>query len=155
MRGGMTLDSRGTNWRRALARAHAVVAIVLLAALALADVNIPNGCPTGTGNQGGRTVTPSNDGTNVTITATSPELRADTSIHIWWWITPKGGGTGSGDSQKANSKEHKTQTTCTAKIPISAANNGATLHWVVAYDKWNPATEEHDWTWGTDGTMSL
>jgi len=148
--------SRVRNLNRAsLRRLAALAAVLVLSILALADVNIPNGCPTGTGSQGGRTVTPGNDGSNVTITVTSPATNKDTSIHIWWWITPKGGGTGHGSSTKANSKKHKTQTTCTATIPISSADNGGTLHWVVAFDKWIPAEEDHEWTWGSDGTQSL
>jgi len=143
---------RRPNWFRWIV---VPAALGLIAALALADVHIPNECPTGTASQGGRTVDPKlNDG-NVTISVTSPATNHDTSIHIWWWITPAGGGTGSGDSAKANSKKHQNQTTCKAVIPIGASDSGGTLHWVVAFDKWNPAEEDHDWTWGTEGTQAL
>jgi hypothetical protein len=127
----------------------------MLAVWALADVHLPNFCPTGTASQSGRTVGVQNNGETVTITVTDPAGNKDTSIHIWWWITPAGGGTGSGDSQKANTKKHQTQTSCKATIPISASDSGGTLHWVVAFDKWIPSEEDHEWTWGTEGTQSL
>jgi hypothetical protein len=130
------------------------VAIALLSIAALAaDVHIPNDCPTGTASQAGRSVSVTNDGSKITIQADTPAGNKDTSIHVWWWVTPKQGEGGTNGREKKNSKKHQTQTSCKAEIPIGSGDGS--IHWVVAYDKWDPLTEDHVWTWGTDGTQSL
>jgi hypothetical protein len=135
-------------------------ALVCMAAFAFArDVNIPNDSPTGSSGQGDRRVDISNDDGKIEIHAQSPTDK-DTSIHIWWYVyTPGPNGEvpatgGENGKEKEKDKRHKRKTELKAEIPTQGLD-GQKLHWVVAYDKWNKATAEDEWTWGTQGTMDL
>ncbi len=147
-------------WRASRGRVllgSAFLAMLATAAFAGRNVHLPNGCPTGSGSQGARSSPTDNKDGNLVITAKSPTDK-DTSIHIWWYIyTPGPGGTvpeegGEYGEQKEKAKDHDKKTECKATIYVPP---GKSVHWVVAYDRWNKTTAEDDWVWGTEGTANF
>ncbi|MCE9635881.1 MAG: hypothetical protein K8T90_09265 [Planctomycetes bacterium] len=139
--------------------ACAALALTVIAGIAFAgrDVHIPNGAPTGGTGQGARSATTDNAGGNLVIKAATPTDK-DTSIHIWWYIyTPGANGAippegGENGSKKEKAKDHDKKTECEATVYVPP---GKSVHWVVAYDRWNKVTAEDDWTWGTEGTANF
>lgn len=119
--------------------------LFLLIPSATGHVIIPSGTPTGTANQGGRTVTAGTSSEGVTIIVQYPPSTTDTSIHFAFCFD-EGLGTEqppqyTGGNVPLGSKR--------AHVGVKTPPGASKVHWVVLFDS------NGDWVWGTDGTINV